>query len=316
MIKTKCRLPCCVYLSFLFSIPYWICLCYLPAYTVTHFWICLCYLPPIPSRIFGYGKSLVPPLLLVDRYSPHTCTSIPPPILPGWLILSGISSLSVSTTASPASTTTATTTRLAREVVRALASDPMYGPLHDKNRHCIGIEYEALLEQSLMDMGTWKIEKEYINVESVFCCVPQKKVLCIPIPALYQKLTKTWSCFPTVAMFDIVFWFVHVSLINIFGLYLFCRFWDGWTTKRTFLNSSFWAVHSVLLLSFSPNLKLLWIYQIFPLRRNLNYENEDLVGHQMYYYCVLLEFNYLEVMNGKWYVGLTPRCVPVGFAPW
>lgn len=45
-------------------------------------------------------------------------------------------------------------TRLAREVLHVIAVDPMYGPDHDQARHTIGVEYERLLEQLLIDMGT------------------------------------------------------------------------------------------------------------------------------------------------------------------
>jgi hypothetical protein len=49
---------------------------------------------------------------------------------------------------------TVVTTRLAREVQDAIASDPMYGPKQDKERHWIGVEYEVLLEHTLTEMGT------------------------------------------------------------------------------------------------------------------------------------------------------------------
>ena len=44
-------------------------------------------------------------------------------------------------------------TRLAREVLRAINSDPLYGPRFDKERNYIGIEYEVLLERSLSSMS-------------------------------------------------------------------------------------------------------------------------------------------------------------------
>jgi hypothetical protein len=49
---------------------------------------------------------------------------------------------------------TEVSTRLAREVQEAIASDPMYGPKQDKERHWIGVEYEVLLEHTLTEMGT------------------------------------------------------------------------------------------------------------------------------------------------------------------
>jgi hypothetical protein len=48
--------------------------------------------------------------------------------------------------------TTTTTTRLAREVMEAIHSDPMYGPRFDKERNYIGIEYEILLERALQSL--------------------------------------------------------------------------------------------------------------------------------------------------------------------
>jgi len=44
-------------------------------------------------------------------------------------------------------------TRLAREVREATTFDPLYGPLHDKERHIVGIEYEVVLEQELHSLG-------------------------------------------------------------------------------------------------------------------------------------------------------------------
>jgi hypothetical protein len=44
-------------------------------------------------------------------------------------------------------------TRLAREVQEAIAADPMYGPQYDKERHMVGVEYEVVLEQTLLEMG-------------------------------------------------------------------------------------------------------------------------------------------------------------------
>ncbi len=45
------------------------------------------------------------------------------------------------------------TTRLAREVLEATNSDPLYGPRFDKERNYIGIEYEIILEKSLQSMS-------------------------------------------------------------------------------------------------------------------------------------------------------------------
>ena len=43
--------------------------------------------------------------------------------------------------------------RLAREVRQATNTDPLYGPMHDKERHIVGIEYEVVLEQELHALG-------------------------------------------------------------------------------------------------------------------------------------------------------------------
>lgn len=45
------------------------------------------------------------------------------------------------------------TTRLATEVQEAIKCDPIYGPMHDKDRHLVGIEYEVVLEYELKKMG-------------------------------------------------------------------------------------------------------------------------------------------------------------------
>jgi hypothetical protein len=47
-------------------------------------------------------------------------------------------------------------TRLAIEAQRCIDSDPMYGPVHDKRRHCIGIQYEVMLEEYLKEMGEYR----------------------------------------------------------------------------------------------------------------------------------------------------------------
>jgi hypothetical protein len=49
------------------------------------------------------------------------------------------------------------TTRLAQEVRDIIDSDPMYGPMHDKGRHLIGIEYEVVLEHKLQTIGRFTI---------------------------------------------------------------------------------------------------------------------------------------------------------------
>ena len=51
------------------------------------------------------------------------------------------------------STVFRTTTRLAQEVREAINADPMYGPVHDRDRHVVGIEYEVVLEFKLHAMG-------------------------------------------------------------------------------------------------------------------------------------------------------------------
>jgi len=51
--------------------------------------------------------------------------------------------------------TTATATRLAREVVNAIDSDPMMGPRHDKDRHMVGVEFEVVLEYKLKSLSEW-----------------------------------------------------------------------------------------------------------------------------------------------------------------
>lgn len=49
------------------------------------------------------------------------------------------------------------TTRLAQEVMEAIESDPMHGPRQDRLRHAIGIEYEAMLEKCLNELGkVWR----------------------------------------------------------------------------------------------------------------------------------------------------------------
>lgn len=45
------------------------------------------------------------------------------------------------------------TSRLAREVKDAIDSDPMHGPIHDKTRHIVGVEFEVVLECKLKSLG-------------------------------------------------------------------------------------------------------------------------------------------------------------------
>jgi len=44
-------------------------------------------------------------------------------------------------------------TRIAREVIKAIDKDPLYGPRHDKQRRIIGLEHEIMLEQTMNAMG-------------------------------------------------------------------------------------------------------------------------------------------------------------------
>jgi hypothetical protein len=48
---------------------------------------------------------------------------------------------------------TVTTTRLAREVMEAIDSDPLHGPLHERERHFVGVEYEVVLEYQLKSLS-------------------------------------------------------------------------------------------------------------------------------------------------------------------
>jgi hypothetical protein len=45
------------------------------------------------------------------------------------------------------------TTRLAMEVQESIDMDPIYGPLQDKERHLVGVEYEVVLEFDLTSLG-------------------------------------------------------------------------------------------------------------------------------------------------------------------
>jgi hypothetical protein len=60
------------------------------------------------------------------------------------------------------------TTRLGMEVQEIIDTDPMYGPIHDKQRHMIGIEYEVLLEYKLQQIGMSKIWKNF-NWNVIHC---------------------------------------------------------------------------------------------------------------------------------------------------
>ena len=51
-----------------------------------------------------------------------------------------------------------TCTRLAREVLEAINSDPLYGPRVDKERNYVGIEYEMKLERALRTMSKSKLD--------------------------------------------------------------------------------------------------------------------------------------------------------------
>lgn len=57
-------------------------------------------------------------------------------------------------------TTTTITTRFAKEIQETINIDPMYGPIHDKQRHMIGIEYEVILEYKLQQLGKCQKRKE------------------------------------------------------------------------------------------------------------------------------------------------------------
>ena len=46
-----------------------------------------------------------------------------------------------------------TATPLALQVAEAIETDPMYGPLHDRERHFVGVEYELVLEFELQSIG-------------------------------------------------------------------------------------------------------------------------------------------------------------------
>jgi hypothetical protein len=52
-------------------------------------------------------------------------------------------------------TTMTTTTRLAREVMEAIDSDPLHGPLHERERHFVGVEYEVVLEYQLRSLSKY-----------------------------------------------------------------------------------------------------------------------------------------------------------------
>lgn len=53
----------------------------------------------------------------------------------------------------PSPQSTNTTTRLAIEVQEAIAADPLNSPMREKGRHCVGVEYEVVLEHYLRSMS-------------------------------------------------------------------------------------------------------------------------------------------------------------------
>lgn len=55
-------------------------------------------------------------------------------------------------------------TRLAREVIEATNSDPLYGPRFDRERQYVGVEYEILLERSLSSMNIAFETEEQLRV--------------------------------------------------------------------------------------------------------------------------------------------------------
>jgi len=55
-------------------------------------------------------------------------------------------------------------TRLAREVIDATNSDPLYGPRFDRERQYVGVEYEILLERSLSSMNIAFETEEQLRV--------------------------------------------------------------------------------------------------------------------------------------------------------
>ena len=59
------------------------------------------------------------------------------------------------TTSSSNNTAALTTTRLAREVMEAIDSDPLHGPLHERERHFVGVEYEVVLEYQLKSLSKY-----------------------------------------------------------------------------------------------------------------------------------------------------------------
>jgi hypothetical protein len=62
----------------------------------------------------------------------------------------------------------ASSTRLAIQVQEAIDSDPMYGPIHDKERHIVGVEYEVVLEHYLLETGKLFPEKCPLETLSVY----------------------------------------------------------------------------------------------------------------------------------------------------
>lgn len=53
-----------------------------------------------------------------------------------------------------------TTPLLAHQVQEAMDADPMYGPLHDKARHVVGVEFEVVLEYKLKMMSKQRLNRQ------------------------------------------------------------------------------------------------------------------------------------------------------------
>lgn len=46
-------------------------------------------------------------------------------------------------------------TRIEMETIKAIQTDPLYGPLHDKERYLVGVEHEVLLEYCLRKLSKY-----------------------------------------------------------------------------------------------------------------------------------------------------------------
>jgi len=57
--------------------------------------------------------------------------------------------------------------RLAKEVKEAMEADPLHGPVHDRQRHMIGIEYEVYLEEALKKLGEFVSSVWQCNLRSL-----------------------------------------------------------------------------------------------------------------------------------------------------